>query len=59
LKLRKFILKTLRHQRSPEQISNDLKKLYPDHKTMNVSYETMYTYLYMLLKGELLKELIG
>ena len=57
--LLKFILTKLRLQWSPEQISRELKREYPKDQTMNVSHETIYTYLYLLPKGELRKELIG
>ncbi len=42
---------------SPEQIAQYLKATYAD-KTMHVSHETIYTYLYTLPRGELRKELI-
>jgi len=57
--LLKFIKQKLRLQWSPEQISRELKREYPKDQTMNVSHETIYTYLYLLPKGELRKELIG
>jgi IS30 family transposase len=37
----------------------ELKRLYPNNKNMQASHETIYTYLYLLPKGELRKELIG
>jgi IS30 family transposase len=43
---------------SPEQIAHHLKKTYPDI-TMQVSHETIYTYLYTLPRGELRKKLIS
>lgn len=47
----------LRCQWSPEQIAHWLKKEYAD-TTMQVSHETIYTYLYTLPRGALRKELI-
>ncbi len=47
----------LRLKWSPEQIAQYLKATYAD-ATMNVSHETIYTYLYTLPRGELRKELI-
>lgn len=41
------------------QISNTLKKQFPSNQVMNVSHETIYTYLYMLPNGELRRELIS
>lgn len=47
----------LRCQWSPEQIAQYLKRTYAD-ETMRVSHETIYTYLYLLPRGELRKELL-
>ena len=58
-KLHSFIVEKLRLRWSPKQISQELKKQFTDNKDMQVSHETIYTYLYMLPKGELRKELIG
>lgn len=54
-----FIHEKLRLKWSPMQISKTLKKQFPADPAMNVSHETIYTYLYMLPKGELRKELIS
>lgn len=48
----------LRKHWSPEQIVNRIKKEYVSDKTMNVSPETIYSYLYVYPKGELKKELL-
>lgn len=58
-KLYSFIVEKLKLRWSPQQISRELLKRYPTKKHMQVSHETIYTYLYMLPKGELRKELIG
>ena len=43
---------------SPEQIAKWLVTAYPDDATMRVSHETIYTYLYVLPRGELKRELL-
>ncbi len=52
-----FVQAKLRLKWSPEQIAQHLKATYAD-TTMNVSHETIYTYLYTLPRGVLRKELI-
>ena len=47
----------LRLKWSPEQIAQYCKRTYAE-RTMHVSHETIYTYLYTLPRGELRKELI-
>lgn len=44
---------------SPEQIARHLKATYPDDIRMQTSHETIYTYIYVLPRGELRKELIS
>ncbi len=44
---------------SPEQIAHYLKRAYALDTRMQVSHETIYTYLYSLPRGELRKELIS
>ena len=44
---------------SPRQIAEELKKDYPLDMTMRISPETIYTYIYVLPKGSLKKELIA
>jgi IS30 family transposase len=53
-----WIQQHLRLKWSPEQIAEALKKEYPNRKEMHVSPETIYTYLYVLPKGALKKELL-
>jgi IS30 family transposase len=53
------VLKGLRKRWSPEQISEDLKMNYPTDKRMQVSHESIYTYLYVLPRGELRHELLN
>jgi IS30 family transposase len=58
-KLKTYIIKKLKINWSPEQISNDLKILYPHNTTMRISHESIYSYIYILPRGELRKELIS
>jgi transposase, IS30 family len=55
--LRRAVIQRLRKQWSPEQISADLKTAYTD-TAMHISTETIYSYLYVLPRGELRKTLI-
>lgn len=57
LELTKIIEGKLRLRWSPEQIAEWLKLEYAE-KDMRVSAETIYTYLYILPRGELKKELV-
>jgi len=57
-KLWLLVQEKLRLRWSPEQIEHYLKKEYSDI-LMQVSHETIYTYLYTLPRGELRKELIS
>lgn len=43
---------------SPEQIAHYLKETYPSDTRMQVSHESIYTFIYVLPRGELRKELI-
>ncbi len=48
---------TLLAQRwSPEQIARGLPQRYPDEPTMRISHEAIYTYLYVLPRGALKRE---
>lgn len=57
-RLKRVIFSSLRKQWSPEQISANLKKNYDD-TAMHVAHETIYTYLYVLPRGSLKKELMS
>lgn len=57
-KLLKLVLKKLLKRWSPEQISGWLRKHNPKDKSMNISHETIYQYIYIVAKGELRKTLI-
>lgn len=54
-----YVQLRIRQGWSPEQISNRLKKVKSKSKCMQVSHESIYTYIYLKAKGELRKELIS
>jgi IS30 family transposase len=56
--LRKIVFQKLRLQWSPEQIADWLKNNYPDNQDMRLSHEAIYSYIYVLPRGELKKDLI-
>lgn len=57
--LRQWAFGHLRMGWSPEQIAARLKLGFPHDKEMRVSHETLYTYLYVLPRGGLRKELLS
>lgn len=57
--LLKYIKEKLTLKWSPEQIVMRMKEEYPDNKSMRISHETIYSYIYVLTRGSLKKELIG
>jgi len=58
-KLRETVFYYLSKKWSPEQIAKRLKALYPDDMVMQVSHETIYSYLYVLPRGTLKKEILS
>lgn len=52
-----YIIRKLRKKWSPRQIAEELKKDYPLDMTMRISPEAIYTYIYVLPRGALKKEL--
>ena len=58
-RLKKEVMAKLKLRWSPEQIANFLKEKYSQDKDMNISHEAIYTYLYVLPKGQLKKELLS
>jgi IS30 family transposase len=56
--LKQYVLRQLDQFWSPEQIAKRLKILYPIDITMQISHESIYSYLYVLPRGSLRKELI-
>jgi IS30 family transposase len=57
--LRDFVLAKLELCWSPQQIVQMLKIEYPDNINMRISHEAIYSYLYVLPKGQLRKELLS
>lgn len=57
--LQRFVHEKLALRWSPDQISVTLRRLFPNDKTMNVSHETIYLYIYLHCKKELKAELIS
>jgi IS30 family transposase len=58
-RLRRYVLRGLRQQWSPRQISASLVRSYPKEPDMRVCAETIYTYLYVLPRGALRRELLA
>lgn len=57
--LREYVLAKLALRWSPEQIAHTLRREFPGDETMQISHEAIYTYLYVLPRGALKKELVG
>lgn len=55
--LKEYVFRQLDQLWSPEQIAKRLKILYPNNMAMQVSHESIYSYLYVLPKGALRREL--
>jgi IS30 family transposase len=55
--LREIVLSYLTKNWSPEQIASRLNILYPEDMNMHISHETIYSYLYVLPRGELKREI--
>jgi IS30 family transposase len=53
----KYICKKLKKKWSPRQIAEELQKDYPLDMAMRISPEAIYTYIYILPRGSLKKEL--
>lgn len=58
-RLWKLVQEKLKKRWSPEQVAHFLKQKYPFDMKMQVSHESIYTYIYVLPRGELRKELIS
>ena len=56
--LRTAVFRLLAQHWSPEQIAQGLPQRYPGDPTMRISHEAIYTYLYVLPRGTLRKELL-
>ena len=55
--LKRYIYKKLKLKWSPVQIAEELERDYPDNMGMRISPESIYTYIYVLPRGTLKKEL--
>lgn len=58
-KLLRKVKKFLKKRWSPEQVSDHLKRWYPNDKNMNISHESIYKFIYFIAKGELKDKLIS
>jgi len=58
-RLRRYVHAKLRLRWSPEEIAHKIIEAYPDNMAMRIAPETIYTYLYVLPKGALKKELLA
>lgn len=56
-RLRQVVLQLLAQRWSPVQIARGLAQRYPRDATMRLSHDTLYTYLYVLPRGQLKREL--
>lgn len=56
--LKDYVYDKLRTEWSPEEIAKRIKLDYLEDKSMRISHETIYQYLYCLPRGELKKELM-
>lgn len=59
LELKKYVYKKLRLKWSPKQIAEELEKDYPLDMNMRIAPETIYSYLFVLPRGSLKKELLS
>ena len=59
LRLKRYVYRKLRLKWSPDQIAKTLKTDYPTGMTMRISPESIYTYLFVLPRGTLKKELLA
>lgn len=57
--LRKIVLYYLAKNWSPEQIAKRLIIMYPNDMDMRISHETIYSYIYILPRGKLRRQLIS
>ena len=57
-RLQTYVINKLKHQWSPRTISERLKMEYPLDMTMRISHQAIYSYIYVLPRGELKRTLI-
>lgn len=58
-RLRRYVHAKLRLRWSPDEIAEKIAIEYPEDTTMRISPETIYSYIYVLPKGVLKKELLA
>jgi transposase, IS30 family len=57
--LQEYIHNHLKIGWSPEEIAGRVKLEYPNNPSMHISHESIYTYLYVLPRGELKRQLLS
>ncbi len=57
--LRTFVFNHLNDYWTPEQIAKRLKMLYPNDMTMRISHESIYSYVYVLPRSTLKREIVS
>jgi IS30 family transposase len=57
--LRDYVFAKMALRWSPEQIAQTLRREFPRDKSMRISHEAIYDYLFVLPRGALKKELVG
>jgi IS30 family transposase len=58
-RLKRYVFKKLRMKWSPRQIAKEMEKDYPLDMNMRIAPETIYSYLFVLPRGSLKKELLA
>lgn len=58
-RLRRWVFRRLRRCWSPQQIAAGLRQAFPGDPRMRLSHEAIYTYLYILPRGALRRELLS
>ena len=59
IRLRTFVLEYLNDYWAPEQIAKRLKILYPNDMAMRISHESIYSYVYVLPRSILKREIVS
>ena len=59
IRLRAVVLEYLNNYWTPEQIAKRLKILYPNDMTMRISHESIYSYVYVLPRSILKREIVS
>lgn len=58
-RLRQWVFEHLRRCWSPQQIARGLESAFPEEESMRLSHEALYTYLFVLPRGQLRRELLS